>query len=219
MKLKKIASLMLAGIMAVSMLAACGEGTGNNNGGASSSEQTGTSNAATVLQANLSGDARRIVKTAAANSNLDAALKNAVDTYFNYSDLSYSFSFDEVLFLKNDLRCDTNNKINKAVVDAMSAKDSVELLIDTNDKTTVAVEVYAVNASVSDTEALEMLAAKISPYLAKRPEKSDDVDGSNYDYSYTISASIETREFDTVGTVKYGVKYIAVAVTQNVTRV
>ena len=218
MKLKKIASLMLAGIMAVSMLAACGEGTGNNNGGASSSEQTGSSSAATVLQDKLSGDARRIVKTAAANSNLDAALKNAVDTYFNYSDLYYSIAFDDVLFLKNDV-CDTNNKINKAVVDAMNAKDSVEKLVDTNDKTTVAVEVYAVNASVSDTEALEMLAAKISSYLASRPEKSADVGGSNYDYSYTISASIETREFDTVGTVKYGVKYIAVAVTQNVTRV
>ena len=218
MKLKKIASLMLAGIMAVSMLAACGEGTGNNNGGASSSEQTGSSSAATVLQDKLSGDARRIVKTAAANSNLDAALKNAVDTYFNYSDLYYSIYFDDVVFLKNDV-CDTNNKINKAVVDAMNAKDSVEKLVDTNDKTTVAVEVYAVNASVSDTEALEMLAAKISPYLESRPVKSEDVDGSNYDYSYTISASIETREFDTVGTVKYGVKYIAVAVTQNVTRV
>ena len=218
MKLKKIASLMLAGIMAVSMLAGCKTASDNGNGGASSSEQTGTSNAATVLQDNLSGNARRIVKNAAANNNLDAALKNAVDTYFNYSDLSYSLSFDDVLFLKNDLR-DTNNKINKAVVDAMSAKDSVELLVDTNDKTTVAVEVYAVNASVSDTEALEMLAAKISPYLESRPVKSDDIDGSNYDYSYTISASIETREFDTVGTVKYGVKYIAVAVTQNVTRV
>ena len=31
MKLKKIASLALAGIMAVSMLTACGEGTGNGN--------------------------------------------------------------------------------------------------------------------------------------------------------------------------------------------
>ena len=42
MKLKKIASLMLAGIMAVSMLAACGEGKGNSNSGSSSSEQTVT---------------------------------------------------------------------------------------------------------------------------------------------------------------------------------
>ena len=41
MKLKKIASLMLAGIMAVSMLAACGEGnTINENPGSSSSEPT-----------------------------------------------------------------------------------------------------------------------------------------------------------------------------------
>ena len=40
MKLKKIASLALAGIMAVSMLTACGEGTSNS--GSSSSENTNT---------------------------------------------------------------------------------------------------------------------------------------------------------------------------------
>ena len=50
MKLKKIASLMLAGIMAVSMLAACGEGKGNDNGaGSSSSEQTSSGYAASIL--------------------------------------------------------------------------------------------------------------------------------------------------------------------------
>ena len=41
MKLKKIASLALAGIMAVSMLAGCKDG-GNGNSGSSSSENTGT---------------------------------------------------------------------------------------------------------------------------------------------------------------------------------
>ena len=40
MKLKKIASLMLAGIMAVSMLAACGEGNGNSSSSSSSSQPT-----------------------------------------------------------------------------------------------------------------------------------------------------------------------------------
>ena len=42
MKLKKIASLMLAGIMAVSMLAACGEGKDNTNPPASSDSTTVT---------------------------------------------------------------------------------------------------------------------------------------------------------------------------------
>ena len=40
MKLKKIASLALAGIMAVSMLTACGEGTGNNTNPPASSTPT-----------------------------------------------------------------------------------------------------------------------------------------------------------------------------------
>ncbi len=39
MKLKKIASLMLAGIMAVSMLAACGDSTTDNTGDNSSSSR------------------------------------------------------------------------------------------------------------------------------------------------------------------------------------
>ena len=48
MKLKKIASLMLAGIMAVSMLAACGEGKGNSSSSSSSSQPTTTGVVAAV---------------------------------------------------------------------------------------------------------------------------------------------------------------------------
>ena len=51
MKLKKIASLALAGIMAVSMLTACGEGTNNSNSGSSSSQPTTASVVSTVKNA------------------------------------------------------------------------------------------------------------------------------------------------------------------------
>ena len=48
MKLKKIASLMLAGIMAVSMLAGCGEGKGNGSSSSSSSQPASTGIVAAV---------------------------------------------------------------------------------------------------------------------------------------------------------------------------
>ena len=50
MKLKKIASLALAGIMAVSMLTACGEGTNNGDSGSSSSQPTTASVVSTVKE-------------------------------------------------------------------------------------------------------------------------------------------------------------------------
>ena len=49
MKLKKIASLALAGIMAVSMLAGCKDGTNQEDPSSSSSEVTVTSGAAAAL--------------------------------------------------------------------------------------------------------------------------------------------------------------------------
>ena len=54
MKLKKIASLALAGIMAVSMLTACGEGGKKEEEGSSSSEITTVNGAAEALNAALS---------------------------------------------------------------------------------------------------------------------------------------------------------------------
>ena len=102
MKLKKIASLMLAGIMAVSMLAACGEGKGNSNSGSSSSEQTASSNFTSavmnkaskatkdVLAVNSDDTLDKAIAVAAENSSLTFAtnglqLLNSSDSYAQYA--------------------------------------------------------------------------------------------------------------------------------------
>ena len=72
MKLKKIASLALAGIMAVSMLAGCKDG-GNSNSGSSSSENTGTA----------SGYSAMLGQKAA-----DTLAKNDLDDVFTFADNS-----------------------------------------------------------------------------------------------------------------------------------
>ncbi|OUQ37141.1 hypothetical protein [Faecalibacterium sp. An121] len=74
MKLKKIASLALAGIMAVSMLTACGEGGNGNNGGENPPADQGTSAGLSAEILNMS--AYRTVKNV--NGVDSVSLNNAV---------------------------------------------------------------------------------------------------------------------------------------------
>ena len=80
MKLKKIASLMLAGVMAVSMLAGCsgkGNGGDNNNGGNTVVEPSTSS---IVKAFNDGQDEDNEVKvTFSSDASLDAALKKAIE--------------------------------------------------------------------------------------------------------------------------------------------
>ena len=75
MKLKKIASLALAGIMAVSMLAGCNGSNGGNNG-SSSSEVTTVSGAAAAINAELDENKELI------SFSEDSSLDNVVKAYF-----------------------------------------------------------------------------------------------------------------------------------------
>ena len=216
MKLKKIASLALAGIMAVSMLAGC---NGSSSSTPTEPETPTTSNYAATLQDALEGEARRIVTKAVANSELDSALQSAVDTYYNDSQLHYTYHTG-VTFLKWDNAA--GKDINSAVVKALSAENTIEKLDHDNDKDTIAVEVYAVSASVSNTKALELVADKITNTISGKVKDGRFTEKSSngeYDYSYDIAASIVTKNYSTVGDMSVGVKYIAIAVTQHVTRV
>ena len=67
MKLKKIASLALAGIMAVSMLTACGEGTGNGNSGSSSSEPTAPTGYTATIYSLLNSKSKSVMSSEASN--------------------------------------------------------------------------------------------------------------------------------------------------------
>ena len=77
MKLKKIASLMLAGIMAVSMLAACGEGKKDENAGSSSSAPVANDFTSAVLS-EASDYIQNKVK-AVTNEDLETAVRFVCD--------------------------------------------------------------------------------------------------------------------------------------------
>ena len=156
MKLKKIASLALAGIMAVSMLAGCKDGGNSNNGDNGNTDITVSSSTASTLRAEMGGNARAKV-TAVANSKLDSALKDAIDNYVNNDTLAniYKKNYNDGL----DVR---KWNVGKAVIEAMDAKNSVADDISmSNNKTTTAVEIYAFDSRVSDQAVLEWVADKI----------------------------------------------------------
>ena len=220
MKLKKIASLMLAGIMAVSMLTACGDGSKApvDDGTETPDVDVSTSASADTFVAALSNDARNNV-TAVANADLDAALEDAVEVYFNdWVAAYYGRFFDVPGFTFGDGADARYSQIGRAVAKAMgNAEDRIED-VDGDKDATVAVETYAVNGTVSDQAILENLAAKMDQSICNL-DASYTTDGSDFwgyndglvECDYEVSTSIVTATGKYMG-VDVTVKFVSVAV-------
>ena len=223
MKLKKIASLMLAGIMAVSMLTACGDGSKApvDDGTETPDVDVSTSASAETFVAALTNDARNNV-TAVANADLDAALEDAVEVYFNDWVAADYGRFFRVPGVTNgrDFGDVRNDRIGKAVAKAMGyAEDRIQD-IDPHNSTVkkVAVETYAVNGSVSDQAILEDLAAKMDESICNLAASYVNDGEDPYDYTdsltecdYEVSTSIVTATGKYMG-VDVTVKFVSVAV-------
>ena len=101
MKLKKIASLMLAGVMAVSMLTACGSNgnTGNGNNGNENPDPT-PATTSVVDAVNKGQSAANAVKIDfTVNSELDNALAKAVSVYGNDADENFTIDNNRPVFI------------------------------------------------------------------------------------------------------------------------
>ena len=229
MKLKKIASLMLAGIMAVSMLTACDGNTVDDTQKPEEPDVTpSTSASAQTLVSNMSKAAQNKV-TAVANSDLTAALQSAVEDYFTNADVVKYGSLFEIVDTwygkgPNDAR---ETDIGEALVENLKpyTTEISKLNNLSDDKTDpfTAVEVYGVNGSVSDKDLLEQLGHKIdSEIVGLNNDGKYAVDGKNeydskvmnyVDYDYEVSASIVTADGRVWG-IEDTVKFVAVAVTR-----
>ena len=93
MKLKKIASLALAGIMAVSMLAGCKDGT-NQEEPSSSSQVPATTNVVTYANDALTG-AQKGVFTFKSSSELDTILQAAANDKSKFTSQEIINSYDD----------------------------------------------------------------------------------------------------------------------------
>ena len=230
MKLKKIASLALAGVMAMSMLAGCAKGNVQPEPTPTPDEPANTA-AVDILYSELTGSAKENV-TAVANAELDAALTNAVNKYWDYnSDADWGLDFPYFSHIGYDYLTDVRaGRIGDAVKSAvganyndMSDNNGFSNAEDANDRSVV--EVFAIAASTSDEYALELLAERIDWAVSNLPTEGGKdqndwtVEGDNrpnYDYSYTISASV-TEKTVTFAGVEQGVKYVAVMLNKTAT--
>ena len=204
MKLKKIVSLALAGVLAVSMLAGCsGKGTGNGGDG----EVVIPSDSSIVSAVNNGQSVGNKVKiNFTSDDGLDAALAKAVTlTEGNLQEnVEKLAGIANKLTKSNELFDDrTTNEVNDVV--------EKEYVKDGTTYTKVVVEpVYA----LTEEAALKMAADKIDEEVAKlvattyRDSGSDKTeDGDNYlDFTYTGIVSMASVE--NYGNTSYYVAYV-----------
>ena len=226
MKLKKIASLMLAGVMAVSMLTACGDSTTNNTGDDSSSSQPTVSNASNVMWNGMNKDARDIVDPVA-NATPENSLRKNVEIYGNLDNV-VEYVLAHVISSGGQQNItatpvDVSNiiiwdKIAQDMGITSECASTGECLTKDNGKDAAALRLYATNFSVSDQYALEYVGQLIDEEIAKLPVISANED---VEYDYEISASIVSENIanEGLGTQMTTVKFIAVYATRTATRV
>ena len=224
MKLKKIASMMLAGVMAVSMLTACGGNTTDDTQKPEEPNVTpSTSASAQTLVNNMSKEAQNKV-TAVSNGDLDAALKSAVEDYFSNADVvKYGQVFEIYPYGYGVNPSDARRTdIGEALVKNLNAyDDEIGNLNNIGFKADArtAVEVYGVNGSVTDKDVLEQLGHKITQSVENlKTEDTTKYDNAAHvqqyiDYDYEVSVSIVTADGRVWG-IEDTVKFVAVAVTR-----
>ena len=182
MKLKKIASLALAGIMAVSMLTACGEGGKKEEEGSSSSEITTVNGAAEALNAALSRN-KDVIKF----ENDDTLNKN-LEAYFAL----HPIMGDEWNSTKYFVEDYVNSELNAAVGTTWIGLTSLDSLItNTADngahdgKSVSWVSMYN-TAVYTEADALKTVGKAIDKYDFVE-DKSNTADGKMYSFSGAAS--------------------------------
>ena len=231
MKLKKIASLMLAGVMAVSMLTACGDNTVNDPEQPNQPVEPTPAGYSSVL-----GDAlvaQNVVnrKVHMQDSNdLNAALKTAME--FAGEDIVsgiYDVMFANMPVYINPADGDATQLVASKLVDVMDSvndandldsEDAIANLYATrgnHDEDLNVTMLYVVNDGVSVNAALEYIAAEISDAVK---ELDIDFDGTTIDlnaeveYEYTGSVSADSIKLD--ANHGKGLTFIAVQITRTV---
>ena len=205
MKLKKIASLMLAGIMAVSMLTACGGKTVNDGENNNGTVVVPTSSIVTAV--NNGQDATNKVKIEfTSDASLDAALAKAVDAIGEYP-VGLNWQMARLTGMEHGFD------------DMLGDKDSVHGTLITMDGNKMErFEAFPLMSKFADKAAAEKAAAKyIDEEIVSKLDDTTLTGKTQYntkyaDLAYTGSVSMVSATAND-GTVNY---YVAVVITRTV---
>ena len=219
MKLKKIASLALAGVLAVSMLTACDTTSNEQPNVPNQPETPVASSASTTLYNELSADTRLSITSASANSTLESALSKTTATYWNSNHFDYWFEKTEL----NDSTPYVDQFSNgipmlEEVAYALKAKTVFDGAYENTKGGVTVVKVYIAGGH-SEDGSLAWVANAVDQDVAGKLPANGEKDGVKYEYDYTISASVVDMDRNWVGDVTQNMKFVAVAVTQTATEV
>ena len=243
MKLKKIASLMLAGVMAVSMLAGCSTTTVDPE---PTPDPTPNSNYGTTFYSYLSNDAQKKM-TFGSNADLDAALKTAVERAGSLSIATNYWLADTVVELDTDrivLDASTNNTWhNPTVIDSLyrvaknlsesTGAENEELHVRATDWTGMeavlnqiddtgehknaddvnAVALYVVDSTVSVEAALDDIADDLDGII-KNLDIIGHVENSKGEYEYKYTGSVSVTSKSIPNVDGMSVNFIAVEIAR-----
>ena len=231
MKLKKILSLALAGIMAVSMLTACGEGKTNTPNQPTQPDETTPAGYSSVLGEALVAQNivnRKVVMSdsTALNAALKAAMEFAGDDVVSlmydqiganvprFIEVGAGDAFQLVASKLVDEMDSVNDATDLTADDAIAALDATDANYDDDLNVTL---LYVVNDGVSVNAALEYIAAEISDAVE---ELDIDYDGTTVDdkaeveYDYTGAVSADSINLsDNHGK---GLTFIAIQISRTV---
>ena len=234
MKLKKIVSLALAGIMAVSMLTACGEGDSNSTVTPPVDNTTPTG-----LSAQLGAEASDLTNskvTFADSTALNNALKHAVG---NIGDRTISEAFirnlnnvtyigdvnnwGAVIAAVNVLEDDMDVDVDMAA--AVGNFDGVRVTVDGlnptiaqyDDNNYNTVMLFAVDSGVEMTNIIEQLSSLIDDdmddMVTSFETQSNGADNHEVSYHYTCSVASTSKTFVDADTT-FGVTFVAVEINR-----
>ena len=221
MKLKKIASLMLAGIMAVSMLAGCNNVSNNNGNNGEGEGATASGYSAKLgekLAKTLKEEGLDKIVTFADSSKDQAALEDAVTGYGALNLIVGSATPDLAYIVNEDVKEDFK--------DAAECEDRklTEISGDFYDDTTKVGNtrkiggVFYIDGTVSEDKAIDKLVAMYETAFKTLEKdvtvKDQDNKTTKYDFAYSVSVSVVNVPATSVTIYNNSVNFIALTITR-----
>ncbi|OUQ33470.1 hypothetical protein [Faecalibacterium sp. An121] len=213
MKLKKIASLALAGIMAVSMLAGCKDG-GNSNSGSSSSEPTASTGytASVLAKTNLAKD----FVDGKDDSKLDAMVSAIAEKKVSYT-YGTGYSLNR---LTDQNAWDMAEKLMTGAMTGASGMYGLEshsaLTDPAESNDGVYYALYYVENKYAD-DLIDSLVADKLDSIAKSVINSTNANVNNTDYTVSVAKADMKISETASGTAKDGFVLVGIAVTTDYT--
>ena len=221
MKLKKIASLMLAGVMAVSMLAGCSTASVKPEEPTDPEQPTATGYSVEMAE-NLSDAAKKDYIDFKDNADDLAALKDALGN-MSWTTTANNAIVPKTITAVHDWDAVDTSLVVKDFISASGVKENQLVYNDMwnallnnrleDDETVKYGLLYVIDGTVDINKALKQVAGKVENLLENLPNVNVS-DTARYTFDYTVSVSVANKALDVIDWYNGSANFIAVTVTR-----